>query len=508
MCIYVYIGMCKVLVCNHVSYLLQLLIALDWLYTMFIHTYSVGDALQVSPNGEVNCPKTEPISEEIKYRLFQLDIAEADLHICEAETITRLQSPGFDLDLCMLHVGEDTLGLSFQLHAATLTGYLADANGPALQLQVGLFDVGCIHGNLSLREPMDSVPERQLQFLKEADLRTRRLWFLWAEGSGPVHTCGCCGNCQFMDGCIERRLLTEKSQSAVYCSPFPSFPSFPRHFGMPGLNQTLQQFSISELGCLHPLHKGLLDHYQLRYGGEGGGERREQVVPRASTHGSTHVDQDTRSSRISCTDSFVSARSSWSSLLPEDFISLENINAQVSAEASPHKFKHRKKPSQLNIETAPPAPEETDRVDYHSLESEYGDFVASQYLQTFTLQIPHQKRTASEAPSNYRVHHRKSASDISFMMEMPQAPSCGSIPTSFRVPIPCLAAESAGSIPIITHKESFRTLDRRRQRLVHIKEESGPSAKVSLSVSVVGANTLLVAPPILQLIGRYVIIMR
>ena len=69
----------------------QLLSAIDWLYTSFMHISSLGDGFREAPGAELIEPKVDEFSEIIKYKLFDLNITEADIHIMEDSTITRLQ---------------------------------------------------------------------------------------------------------------------------------------------------------------------------------------------------------------------------------------------------------------------------------------------------------------------------------------------------------------------------------------------------------------------------------
>ena len=69
-------------------------------------------------------------------------------------------------------------------------------------LECGRAEVGTIQGDVSLREPEKAMPERQMAFLKRADSRTRRLWFVWEEKY--KNTCGCCGGCPFLSSTINR----------------------------------------------------------------------------------------------------------------------------------------------------------------------------------------------------------------------------------------------------------------------------------------------------------------
>ena len=474
---------------------MQLLLALDWFFTTFIHISSQGDELQVAPNGELIQPKAEPVSEDIKYSLFSLDIAEADVHICEGDGIVRLQSCGLDLEMCTLHLEDETLGLSFQLHSLTVSGFLPDPLEPTLQLQFGMLDVGNIQGDLALREPMECVPERQLQFLRKADVRTQRLWFIWNDSQ-----CGCSGGCIFLEDRIIKRPLTDRSESAVYRPQFSALTTIPRHLGMQALmHQTHQLSNIKELHCLQHLHKGLLDHYQSRYCGS-------KPSPQSVL---TNVDIDTRSSsKFSTSDIFLSPHSSLTSLLAEEFISMENVNIESVEKSESHKTRHNKKPNNLNVQwNATGFDEDNDGDGIHSA---YHNLVNSQFLHSVTLKIPfcahHRETSQPSSPPNPtipRIHHRQSASDTSYMLNQPPI-----LPSSdyLQFYIPCLNQKSLGSMPVISHKDD--PLERKRKVNISLVPEQTEEcvtklpAKLSLSISVNSGNTLIVSPPLLKLIGR------
>ena len=95
----------------------QLLQVVDWFHTAFIHTASHGDGFVEAPNVELIEPKVEPLSEEIKYRLFDLNILEADIHLVEGDAITRIQ---VSLTSCLLNV----IGLIPRLHFLIQISYL------------------------------------------------------------------------------------------------------------------------------------------------------------------------------------------------------------------------------------------------------------------------------------------------------------------------------------------------------------------------------------------------
>ncbi len=64
---------------------------MDWLYTGFTHTVSHGDGFVPAPGAHLIEPKVERFSENIKYILFDMTIAEGDLHLLEGNTLTRIQ---------------------------------------------------------------------------------------------------------------------------------------------------------------------------------------------------------------------------------------------------------------------------------------------------------------------------------------------------------------------------------------------------------------------------------
>ena len=471
---------------------------------------SFGDGFEVAPDGEVICPRVEPISEEIKYRLFDLDIAEADVYISEAGDLTRLQSAGLDLQMCSFHDNDETMGISWQLQGLTLTGFLPDPQEPTLLLQVGLVDLANLQGSVLSHEPLDCVPERQLQFLKKADQRTQRLWFLWREDLSSV--CGCCGGCQFLDTQVSRKGLVSREESAVYAPQFAPLTSVPRHMGFGVLDQTLLSSDVSQLECLQCLHKGLLEHYQARYA------PRVPVPARPSTE--EYFSSSRALSRpVSGSDdaSFVSARSSLTSLLAEDNRSLPEVQVEVTEPVHLKTTRHKRKPSNLSFDVRAGGGTHTDSGDPFALHTDYRDLVGSCFLHSTALHIPHssvrkhtvaedtgpQSLTQPQPSAMYKVHHRQSASDTSFMVR--SSPDTVAPPSSmFQVYVPCLATDAAGSLPVLTLTAATQTLERRRR--IHFRQQQDSSkrqkAKVAVFVQINGANQLLISPPFLKIIAE------
>ena len=216
------------------------------------------------------------------------------------------------MSTCKLHAESETLGLSVQLHALTCSAYTPLPGDTQRLLEVGRVEVGVVQGDIALREPQDCVPSRQLAFLRKADMLTQRLWFLWHGEVDGGSVCGCCGGCQFLDGCIERRPPRPSTGSAVYTAEPPGkAESLARAAGLPSLRRSLQYTCLRSPSCLKLLHNGLLAYYEKRYLPVG------EAVP-----------SPTLPSASSDTESFVSAFASPhdSGSDTNEFFSVENVN--------------------------------------------------------------------------------------------------------------------------------------------------------------------------------------
>ena len=462
---------------------LQLLQAGDWFLTTVIHVFAIGDSLAVAPDGELICPRVEPVSEEIKYRLFQLDVSEADVHICQGSSITRLQSAGLDLEFCSLHESGETLGVSWQLHSLTGTGYLPDPQNPLVLLEVGLLDVGNVTGGVALREPKECVPVRQREFLHLADQRSHRLWFLWEDGPD---VCGCCGGCAFLGGAISRRPLSTRDDSAVYGPQFTPLQVVPRHLGIPGLVTTLKDTSMRDAPCLWTIHRNLLDHYNLRYAG----------------HQPVRPVRDSLPPSCSDSDIFHSARSSLASdmWLDQDVLS-------VKLQEVGQRRGHRRKPSQLQTDMRAPAMEEVDTA--WPVEEEYCDLVPTSYLHSATFYIsPATPTTApGEGEESESQHLPQWENEESGSHRIPQSPA--SVHSkSFQLYLPCLQHHSPGSIPRLAHKTSLHSLSTlERRRHAHSvtdgqQHQSDHAPNYSVSVNICSENILRLSPLFLDILER------
>lgn len=71
--------------------LLQLAEVVSWLQATVHQIVGVADATVEAPNGHLIKPLVEPLSEDIKYLLFDLSVGEADVCLLEGGGVLRLQ---------------------------------------------------------------------------------------------------------------------------------------------------------------------------------------------------------------------------------------------------------------------------------------------------------------------------------------------------------------------------------------------------------------------------------
>ena len=440
------------------------------------------------------------------------------------------QSPGFDLGVCTLHSGVETLGLSLQLHGLTATSHVPMTSDLCHMLEVGQLDVGNVQGDIHLREQLECVPERQLAFLERADSATKRLWFLWKEkSSSDVPLCGCAGGCLFLDGSIERQLQREKNQSAVYSPLFPSLQqdTFSRHLGLQPLKKALLHSRASEVDCIRNIHHGLMEHYNLRYGVKEEPQSLDNNSPQEKSPGSR------KSLSLTSEESFVSARSSLTSFYEQDeeqFVSLQNVNEAGRTEgvAVSGRGKHKKKPSADLRPLSMVGKDEPDSVEEEEGNiADYAEIVPTQILRPITLLVPLKKRkgagTDSELhpPTHPAVFRMRSAPESASASSSPYHRRLGSSNTdpksqptllpfsrglsyknSLKLTIPILKSDSCGRVPEVQQRESARHWERKRRGLFshHSQDNEEDESKlstISLGVQVNGRLSLLLTPLLL-----------
>lgn len=434
------------------------------------------------------------------------------------------QSPGFDLGVCTLHSGVETLGLSLQLQGLTATTHIPTTSDLCNMLEVGQLDIGNVQGDIHLREQLECVPERQLSFLERADSATKRLWFLWKEKSSTdIPLCGCAGGCLFLDGSIERQLQKEKNQSAVYSPLFPSLQqdTLSRHLGLQPLKKALLHSRASEVECIRSIHCGLLEHYNLRYG-----VKEEPQSLDNSPQENSPLSQ--KSLSLTSEDSFVSARSSLTSFFEdEQYVSLQNVSeAGTEGLAMPGRTKHKKKPSAdlrpLSV-VVKDEPDNADKVEWSV--ADYAEVVATQILRHVTLLVPLKKRQGAGSENELRppVHPA-----VFRMRSAPETPSASSSPyhrllsssnrdqkshptlpfargptisykNSLKLTIPILKSDSTGKVPEVQQRESARPRERKRRGLFSQESDEDQSklSTISLGVQLNGRLSLSLTPLLL-----------
>ena len=502
---------------------LQLLSALDWFFTGFIHTASYGDGFREAPDAELIIPLIEPISEEIKYKLLDVVIEEGDITLMDRDILTRIQvcphththththahthtererereretlthtytrththtqTPGFDLGFCNLHSCAETLGLSFQVQGATLTTFAPLESNNCCLVESGCVDVGNIQGDVNLREVLDCVPKRQLEFLQLADRQTKRLWFLWRDD--PASRCGCWGECLFLDSHINRPSARGKMESSVYAANSPKCT-----LGLDSLTSMLQSQSVRDIDCLQMVHQGLLQHYQNRY-----------CTPDLLNSGSPEM------SRLSPTptsdDTFVSARSSLTSILIEEdnFMSIENVSmASVSGRG-----RHKKKPSALSSDLHS-MKEQTDSEGC-GLDS-YKDVVATTMLNDVTIQVPVSQPDTDEETNKLISAHagvQRSLSDGAALLPKTTPPLKQLVNKDFlQLRLPLMTSLTGGQIPEVVSGGTVRPKERYRShggtRRTSGESEEERLATVSLSVLVNGCVKAVATPHAIKMV--------
>ena len=437
-----------------------------------------------------------------------------------------LQTPGLDLGTCMLHSDSETLGLSLQLHGLTCSLYSPSPDHHCL-LQAGELDVGSVQGDITLREPLDCVPQRQRTFLRKADKRTRRLWFLWQEESGaelPAHMvgeflCGCCGGCQFLDGYLQRRAPRHPSSCAVYAAE-PPLPhrhlgagTMARALGLQGLRRALHSACIRELECLQHIHLGLLNFCARRY---------PPVTEETPTAGQPPISSDT--------ESFVSALASQedSESDTNEYYSLENVNeAGLEGHVLPEqpRKKSRKKGSATSAEiadsnTSPPTLLDmlTEEDPLHTVVPTHCNQQLTFYVSTKKTsppqpQRPEHKRQTSD--SEYILHSQKAAHHLlgNAPLKLPQH----SLATPTSTPgaslqhqpyhresclllrLPLLLPVSPGSLPQVSFSASASA---KKPKLVKQRQLDGPCSNLLVTLSLAGRLSITLTPPMEDLITR------
>ena len=168
------------------------------------------------------------------------------------------------MTLCNLHNDIETLGLSLQLWKLTASCYTSHSDTSS-QLECARADIGTVSGEIKLRERDEAMPDRQLAFLQKADRATKRLYFLWDESS----PCGCSGGCPFLDYHLhwptERDTpgdehCTDTSRYFSFNEPSSHLSSYLKE-DLSSLDPMPDYLDMSSCSCIEQLHRVLLVHH-------------------------------------------------------------------------------------------------------------------------------------------------------------------------------------------------------------------------------------------------------
>ena len=373
-----------------------------------------------------------------------------------------------------------------------------------------------------LRKPLDCVPQRQKDFLRKADAHSKRLWFVWGEereGEGEELACGCCGGCQFLDGCIQRLPPQPPSSCAVYVSELflppasSSTNTFTKALGLHSLRKALQSAHVKELSCLQRIHRGLLGFYEKRY---------------PPVTGNAAVGRPT-SFIGSDSESFVSALASQEASDTDapasdtgEYYSLENVNeAGLEGHTVPEQL--RKRPRKSDAATKQSTPTLLDVMSEDSVIS-----VLPTHCNRF-LTLPVRTRRPQ---SGHRPEHQRQVSDSECLLQpkkkvshqrmfsagqvlLEQQQQVGSStplhppPSPFNqhqqsclvLRIPLVLPLSAGTLPRLSLATTAVPV---RPRPTLASEEEPPQSTVSVAVTLEGGLSLTLSPHVEHIITRSV----
>lgn len=143
----------------------------------------------------------------------------------------------------------------------TITSFIAPPSNSTTLVECGHADIGTIRADVDLKEPEEAMAVRQLEFLKRADLRSHRLWFIWDD----QYSCGCCGGCLFLSSSINRmnkpNIQDSLNNLVIDTSPPTGGPSSGKEGTSAIFLATPSQFAFKSLKTLHHLHSTLVSYH-------------------------------------------------------------------------------------------------------------------------------------------------------------------------------------------------------------------------------------------------------
>lgn len=342
------------------------------------------------------------------------------------------------------------------------------------------------------------------------------------------YLCGCCGGCQFLDGCIQRPAPKHPSSCAVYAAE-PPLPhgragtgTMARALGLQDLHRALHSACIRELDCLQHIHLGLLSFCERRY----------PPVPEETTAAS-------QPSTSSDTESFVSALASQegSESDTNEYYSLENVNeAGLEGHVLPEQLRRKshKKGSATSAEIADSNASPPTLLDVLSEEDPLLTALPTHCNQQLTFYVS-TKRAQPPAPRGpeERPMHRRQMSDSEYVLHSkkraPQQTLLSTAPPLVRpqhslatptstpgaslqhepyhrdphscllLRLPLLLPVSPGQLPPVSFSSSASA---KKPKLLKQRQLDSPCSNLIVTVSLAGRLSATLTPPMGDLLTR------
>ena len=366
------------------------------------------------------------------------------------------------------------------------------------------------------------MADRQLQFFKRADCRTRRLWFIWDSEGVNGSGCGCCGGCQFLSSSIQRQAVPIQRDSLKDLPLDPSYPaagstsrergSTSKERGSTPLLAVPSQFPFTSLKTLQYLHSTIVSyHFTAAAPDQSPPTLRRKIsveeptghtLPSSSSLPSINVISDQL--QESDDESYISAKDYFDDMNEDPFHSVHNT-PRASA-------RHSRQSSKQSIQTGPglEPPKQRSSVpllhpslplsnrNNTDLSSHYNRVLDTYNCHWRTIKL-YRKTGINESPPT----EHKSGSGLNF--------GGGATPKRGRRKEDCRGPKFVldvpeftsvlGRLPYVLHSH---VLDSQPARCKGSAEKTGEnSAMFSVDVAV-NSFDVFVTPPFVQVIDRYV----
>ena len=388
------------------------------------------------------------------------------------------------------------MAVSLQLHHLTVTAFIATPTNNNILMRCGRADIGTIRGDIGLREPEEAMANRQFEFLKRADSRTHRLWFIW----NRQYNCGCCGGCQFLSSSITRvpTPIIHDQLKNLPQEPIrgPSPPSATPPLATPS------QSSFKSLVTLQYLHSTmyhfLADDQQIS---DTPLEETPGHLPSTSSLPSV-IPEDDILSQESDNDSFHSANEYFGNEDPNE--ELYHSTTNTPRASIKH---HSRQSSKHSVPTGLPLNTDTFKRSRNynpvipptkkcGFVSDYVKVLNSYKCSWKTIKL-YKRGGVKESPPT----ESKSGSGLRFMGGVTPKRAKRRDPSKYILEVP-IFTNALDQLPYIVHSHLVdnRPLDTNRNRRSSVTDNS---AMFSVEVGITGFDVFL-SPPLIPLIERFV----